>query len=286
MFKTKMATALGAIIVAASASALALSSAQAADLGEGSLKDTGPVYAAPVHVWTGFYAGVNVGYGWTEDQEIVYEYENEKKALAPYEISPDGGFIGGQIGYNFQRGSVVFGVEGDLQYSDIEDSGEGTGSIPVSGPTCCETDTTSLGADIDWFGTARARLGYAMDRTLVYVTGGFAFGEINIDNTYFFPGPGAGSQWPLQGESSTSETKTGYVIGGGIEHALSDQWSVKLGYQYIDLGEVDVSTTRVFENGNTADVPQMTEVDADFHTVRIGLNYKLSGPREPMEPLK
>src|SRR5215475_14014038 len=136
-----------------------LASANAADMYRapqaGGYKD-GPVYAGID--WTGAYGGVNGGYGW--DASSIGD------ALAPFDISPAGGFAGGQIGYNIQRGHIVFGVEADIQASDISDS-----STVTVGNT-----SATIKSKLDWFGTVRARLGYAADRNLVYITGGLAYG--------------------------------------------------------------------------------------------------------------
>lgn len=193
---------------------------------------------------------------------------------APYTIEPSGAFGGGQIGYNFQKGNLVFGAEADLQISDIKDSGSG---IAIGDPL----DTYSLKANINWFGMVRGRLGYAFDRTLIYATGGFAYGEVERDNSYFFAFPFGGG--PMTGKSSKTTTETGYVIGGGLEDALSPKWSVKGEYQYVDLGTVGVDTT-IYYQGAPNGVRQHTDLDANFYSVRIGLNYHVGG--DGYEPLK
>lgn len=104
-----------------------------------------PVAVVPVFTWTGFYVGVNAGYGWTVDDTVTINGTT-------YDIDADS-FVGGaQVGYNYQIGSFVVGVEGDLQWADF-------------------------GGDSDWFSTVRARAGVAFDRALVYATGGFAFAD-------------------------------------------------------------------------------------------------------------
>ena len=140
------------LLTAASVIALT-ASANAADLyrgapAAGGYKDTPNIGVT----WTGFYFGANGGYGWSNKEDP---------------IKPDGGFGGGQIGYNIQQGNIVFGVESDFEGADITKDGI------VSG--------RNVTAKMDWFGTVRGRLGYAYDRALIYGTGGFAYGE--IDNT-------------------------------------------------------------------------------------------------------
>ncbi|MBI4723668.1 MAG: porin family protein, partial [Rhodomicrobium sp.] len=159
-------------------SVVALASANAADMygapAGGGYKD-GPAYVGVN--WSGLYGGVNVGYG----EHVDYD-----------DIS--GGFAGGQIGFNFQRGNLVYGVETDFQFSGIGASYNGwLGSASI---------------DLNYFGTVRGRLGYAFDRALVYATGGFAYGELE-----------AAAAIPLLGWSwHGSEVETGYVLGGGVEY--------------------------------------------------------------------
>src|SRR5262245_31203276 len=177
-------------------------------------------------------------------------------------VSPDGGFGGGQIGYNWQgvwHPHLVLGVEADFQGADISDR---------------RTDKFGdiLQSKLDWFGTVRGRLGYAFDRTLVYGTGGFAFGGIEKLGD-FSPFPFADNV------AKVDKTATGYVVGGGIEYKVTPAWSVKAEYQYINLGQNDpkfqsgLSFKRV---GNTVD-------DDAFHTVRAGINYHFGGGYEPLK---
>ncbi|MCD6069852.1 MAG: hypothetical protein K0S42_368 [Microvirga sp.] len=107
------------------------------------------IAAAPLFTWTGFYVGVNAGYGWSNDDFDAVDLADE---------DDDGGFVGGaQVGYNYQIGSFVVGLEGDIQYADFG----------------ADDDFDSS----DWFGTVRARAGVAFDRALIYATGGFAFAD-------------------------------------------------------------------------------------------------------------
>ncbi|MBB4040991.1 outer membrane immunogenic protein [Microvirga flocculans] len=112
-----------------------------------------PVVAAvPVFTWTGFYVGVNAGFGWSTNDSVTI-------AGVPYAVDDEAGFVGGaQAGYNYQIGSFVVGLEGDIQYADFGG------------------DHVVFDRD-DWFGTVRARAGVAFDRALVYATGGFAFAD-------------------------------------------------------------------------------------------------------------
>jgi len=291
MFKTNMATALGAIMVAASASALALSPAQAADLGDGSLKDTGPVYAAPAPLWTGFYLGVHGGYAdgeWdgtlgldTTDDPAAIGYDNLDKT-----IDGDGFFGGGQIGYNFQRGNLVLGIEADASFADVD--GSETYTTVIFGGCCSFSKDHQF--EVEYFGTLRGRLGYAEGRYLAYVTGGFAWAKVDGSLTVTANPVSASSYVELDG-ASDDNTHTGWTLGGGVEAALSDRWSLKAEYLYIDLSEEDYAFagTKVDANGNTVTgkpVDEFNDVSLDMHTFKIGLNYRFGSFRETMEPLK
>ncbi|MGO4571773.1 outer membrane protein [Microvirga sp. 2TAF3] len=135
-------------------------SAMAADLP--SRRHPAPVVAAvPVFTWTGFYAGVNAGYGWSTNNDTVFV-----PGVGLVGNGNDGGFVGGaQLGYNYQMGMFVVGAEADIQYADLgRNNNNGLGFNNSSD---------------DWFGTVRARAGVAFDRALVYATGGFAYGDAN-----------------------------------------------------------------------------------------------------------
>ncbi len=293
MFKTKMSTALGAIMVAASVSSLPLSSAYAADLGHGSLKDTGPVYAAPTPVWTGFYVGVHGGYGDAEwdgtlgldDKDDPYSigYDDPNKT-----IDGDGFFGGGQIGYNLQRGNIVFGVEADAALSGVD----GSQTFTTDEDWNCCTFSKAHSFEIDSFGSLRGRLGYASGGFLGYVTGGFAWANVDAELSVTDNGLDGTSHVELDG-AEDSNTHTGFAVGGGVEQKLDSNWSIKAEYLYYGLGEEDYAFpgTKVKEDGEPypdgdKPVDEFNSTDIDFHTVKIGLNYRFGSVREPMESLK
>ncbi len=213
-------------------SAVALS-ANATDVYRGSLKDgpPPPVYT-PVAVWTGFYGGLNVGYGDTANS-------------GP--LSPSGAFGGGQIGYNWQGlfgySPLVIGIEADFQGAGISDSAGYWGN--------------GLENSLNWFGTVRGRLGYAFGPTLLYATGGFAWGQVE-------------SKWnagPYRFD--VSETQTGYAVGAGVEYKFNPAWSVKAEYQYIDLDAGNWDGAGPL-NGN---FPYSDR--SEINTFRVGVNYHL-----------
>lgn len=240
-------------------------SANAADLGGdawGGYKDA--PYA--VATWTGFYAGVNGGYGWGQDNQLGYADPAVPVTFGG--VSPSGGFGGAQFGYGWQGlfgyGPLVLGVEADIQAGAID----GRGSDAAG---------DAFKSRLEDFGTVRGRIGYAMDRTLVYFTGGFAYSsvrnEASISATTSGINPGS--------DFLTNSSATGYVLGGGIEYKLNQSLSIKGEYQYINLGRNDPADT---VNGAGAYSANGGSVRDDaFHTVRVGLNWS---PFPASSPLK
>jgi outer membrane immunogenic protein len=176
-----------------------------------------PMYVPPVFTWTGFYLGVNGGYG-------------VGGASGSNFGNPSGGFVGGTAGYNYQVGQFVAGVESDLDWADLTKSG-----VNAVGPYGTRTDSLF---------TARARAGVALDRALLFVTGGYAGAETNLN----LPGFGSQSDW-----------RSGGVIGAGLEYAFTNNISAKAEYLYAPLE----SSTYLGEKS-----------DLDLSLIRAGLNFK------------
>lgn len=254
-----------------------VTSVSAADMypadGPGGLKDAPYI---PVQSWTGFYIGVNGGYGWSASDsrldgsaaELDYCYKYYcyfDKDAGHRDLSPTGGFGGGQIGYNAQRNRFVFGIEADIQGSGIGDSA----AIDLLGGDAAVRGKTEL----NWFGTVRGRVGYTFDRALVYFTGGFAFG--GVKDTL-----GVTSPWGDTAKVSKDDTKTGFVLGGGIEYALNSSWSLKGEYQYIDLGSEKLSADA---GDYCAWASGTLHADHTYHTVRAGLNYRIHDEYVPLK---
>jgi outer membrane immunogenic protein len=211
-----------------------------------------PVFSAvPVFTWTGFYVGVNAGWGWdTNDDNNGFLGLNG--GIFDDDDDSDGGFIGGgQVGYNMQFGSFVAGVEADLQFADINGSDR---RVLVNG-ALINVGTGGL----DYFGTVRARLGFAIDRALVYATGGFAYGGGDNGN-----GCRVGNLIDCDDDDDVSG---GWTLGGGVEFAVTNNLTVKLEGLYVNLDRGGDDT--VFETGvlNNRD-------DLEFGVVRAGLNFK------------
>jgi outer membrane immunogenic protein len=170
--------------------------AMAADLP--SRRAPAPIIAAvPVFTWTGFYVGVNAGYGWNANDSITV-------GGVRFDLDDEGGFVGGaQAGYNYQIGSFVVGLEGDIQYADFG----GDDRFDFDDDGILDDDFNNS----DWFGTVRARAGVAFDRALIYATGGFAF----------------------------ADDATGWTVGGGLEYAFTNNLSAKIEGLYVNLDQDD-----------------------------------------------
>ncbi len=254
---------LGASMLAVAAAAIVPASAADMYRAEPVGYKDAPIYV-PAATWTGFYAGINGGYGWrTHDDQFAFVNDTRRLGGTLFVfngLGADGGFGGGQIGYNWQvPGSrLVLGVEADIQGSGIS----------ASGFDGVETFKSSL----DWFGTVRGRIGYAFDTSLIYFTGGFAYGGVdNRDDGKFSPF-----------HFKTDGVATGYVLGGGYEYKLSPAWSLKAEYQYISLGKNDPVDTSEFKGQKLSSADIKINEDA-FHTVRVGLNYHIGRGYEPLK---
>ena len=238
----------GALLATVAALAMA-SSASAADLPRKSVPQA-YVQPLPIFTWTGFYAGINGG----------YVFETGKSTLTGFGTSGgvktlgDGFTVGGTLGYNYQVGSVVFGLEADLAYLDL-----GKRVTTTSGAF-----GATLSQDASYLGTVRGRLGYAFDRFLVYGTGGLAFGDQKASTSV----TGLGSQWL----GSKSDTRFGWTLGAGVEYALTNNWSVKAEYLYYDLGSTNYNSTLVAGPG--AGVFGTTKAENRGNIVRAGINYR------------
>lgn len=232
------------------ASAISLvASANAADLYSpaGGYKDASGV---PVATWTGFYAGINGGYGWSASNSTVYAEAladlrgphnprgTQKIVTSPTEsFDKTGGFGGGQLGYNYQWNQFVFGVETDIQGSKIDGSGSAFASItPAFSRMSSISANTYRESGLDYFGTVRGRIGYTLGQALFYATGGFAYGGVSGLASATLGIDTRATQTAYNYTVSTGATRTGYAVGGGLEYALTPLWSVKAEYQYIDLG--------------------------------------------------
>lgn len=220
-----MNTRLTRICFAVAALLLGSLAAQAADLPQPSYK--APAYVGPSYAnWTGFYVGINGGYGWgTSDWDFP-----------AVSTDPSGAVYGGTIGYNFQTGTWVWGLEGDFDGTSMK------GSIACGGFTC--------ESKLPWLATGRLRLGYAgWNNWLPYITGGGAYGNVKASTPF----------------GDASKSKFGWTAGAGLEWAFLANWSAKVEYLYVDLGSFDCGFT-------CGAIPDNVSFQSSI--VRLGVNYR------------
>ena len=278
--------------ILASAGAIALAgSAFAADLPS---RAPPPVYVppAPVFTWTGFYIGGQVGYGWGQNNVSFGDNFGDYGAFS-YSTS---GVIGGaHVGYNLQLSQFVIGLEGDVDGTSLSKSYSGNlpfGTSLVGGGflTAPLGGTVNVNVNHDIEGSIRGRIGYAWDRVLIYATGGVAFGGFNGNVSGNFPGgvygvapipvgiaaaaiPLGTPFGPFGGSTSASTTRVGWTVGGGIEYAVTNNWSIRAEYRYTDFGHSTVYATSFYS-------PVLGASGAYFNRnfnenrVQVGFSYK------------
>ncbi len=186
-----------------------------------------PAYKAPamaplLYDWSGLYVGANFGYGFGRATGDISGAGGGSSS-----ISQDlPGVLGGvQVGYNWQSGHWVSGLESDIQFSAQENSNT----------TACATASCTRNDSMPWFGTTRARFGYAANRWLIYATAGVAYGEAESEITVSSGGASA--------TGSKSDIRAGLALGGGVEVGLTRHWTARLDYLYLDTGDIDNTAT-------------------------------------------
>lgn len=240
---------------------------------------TAPVMAADLYTpvepipfsWNGFYLGGHAGYGWSDKEWTLYDSGNPN--TGPEDCSGCGevktsygmdGFLGGfQLGYNHQINTIVIGGEIDFSFSGMDGTGEWqAGAGEDEGDGQLNTTDRNGKTELNWLMTVGPKLGMAMDQTLFYAEGGLAV----ADEDYSHLGNGANRIY------KGSDTRTGWFIGAGLEHAFDSNWSAKVEYNYIDLGSDKVSMSRTTGSNETRTA--IFDIDQDMHVVKFGLNYR------------
>lgn len=291
------------LLLAAAIGVLLAPRAFAADLAVPHVYTKAPLAAVdPGYNWSGFYAGLNIGYGRGRSATTA-DFLDSKGGTLPSSsggTSDLNGVTGGaQIGYNWQREMVVFGVEADFQGSgqkgrfDALCAGAPAGLQDGVCTPGHRGDNTfdpalpvafNLAQKLDWFGTVRGRFGIAVrPRVLLYGTGGLAYGQVSTSgsvsaiNVGGFPGADGGTFTPVTASFGSSTTKLGWTAGAGIEGAFADNWSARLEYLYVDLGTVSGSfaTPVIALSGAPLVVGYRSHVTDNV--LRLGVNYRFSG---------
>src|SRR5579885_1213860 len=221
---------------AALGTVLGVAAAQAADLAV----RPSPSFAQPLspvpYNWSGFYAGINGGYAFGRSAW------RDPSAGGSERFDTGGAIAGGQLGYNWQLGNVVLGIETDADWTNLSGSSTAGTVCAIDGGGQCQTQQ-------NWFGTTRGRIGYAFGRFLPYATGGVAYGDRQV---------------PLPSGTSTS-VSAGWAAGAGLEMGITKNWSAKIEYLHLDL--VTASLFSAASGASTLDVPVKDDL------VRAGINY-------------
>lgn len=239
---------------------------------------------APPPAWTGYYAGINLGYSWGRSSSD-YSAASANNGFVP-EITSDStnidGIIGGaQFGYNYQFSpNYVVGIELDIQASGERGSGN---PLVCQNPLACDFGNIndSYTEKLEWFGTIRGRLGYlASPNLLVYATGGFAYGELRRDDNYIYSGfffcnsPPAGAGACTPQSNSINAIKPGWTLGGGMEMKLWGNWSGRIEYLYMELDGLGTSTFTLTSGNPTPIFLTTTSHVFTDNILRVGLNYQ------------
>ncbi|HXW40048.1 MAG TPA: outer membrane beta-barrel protein [Xanthobacteraceae bacterium] len=243
--------------------------------------------APAVYNWQGFYGGGNIGYGWDPATATFNPTAFANAVLGPLggpyvvtgssgpvnlSVNPQGVLGGGQVGYNWQSGATVYGIEADFDGANIN----GSTSAPFfvngteGGDIADFAGNVGLAQKVDYFGTVRGRLGWANDNLLLYGTGGFAYGHVTTSlNTFGITAPpgefSAAQLAALQVSASTSSLRPGFAVGGGIEWALARNWSIRAEYLFVDLASATGTLTIPGGSASLSYVP--------IQVVRFGFNY-------------
>ena len=198
--------------------------------------------AITAYNWQGLYLGVNAGYGWGNDNASTFV----GPAAAPGGVNPSGWFGGGQIGYNAQFNALVLGLEADLQGADISDT------TALGGGGAFTQATT----DIEWFSTLRGRIGYAAGPALLYVTGGWAFADVNTS------------------VASDHRRRLGSHEQRRHQIGLHARRRCRVGVRAELVAEVRIPVRRSRQGDVSARPVGTYTTETDFHTARVGLNYR------------
>ena len=223
--------------------------------------------AAPVALWSGFYGGAHVGGAWTDfnthDLDGYWYYNQNNTTALPYipgvvhtDQSLSGVFGGGTVGYNAQRGGVVFGIEADFGAMGL--NGNKLLTDPVVAPAVVETARAHISTG--FYGDVTGRVGWAWGPWLIYGKGGLAVLEATTNVTDLTI-----NAYP----STVDSTHVGWTAGGGFEYLWNPAWSVKIEYQFFDFG---TTSSSVYNLGSG-----LSEFNhnLDINTVKFGINYHL-----------
>ena len=247
----------GRVAIALAACVVAISPAVAADMPPPVMPQAPPVYvpvvAPPPFSWTSLYVGGNGGYGrssWSDGQGDSF--------------TGKGGLGGGQVGFNVQINQFVVGLEGDLDWTGVNWSQSSSTSFSVFGLT--GGASASITNKEQWFSTFAARFGWAFDRVLVYGKVGGAWAEEDWSTS----ASGTIAGVTVAGSGSTTFDRYGWMVGAGLEYAVTNNITIKAEYNFLDFGTAN-ETLSINAGGTlfTATVPSKLNVNI----VKVGVNY-------------
>jgi outer membrane immunogenic protein len=240
---------------------------------------------APLFNWNGFYVGGTGGGAWTSAGVTLNTVNGTSPLYAASDIpglnalgSPTlndfNGIYGGKVGFNSQSGIYVFGIEADYSSFHFSKSKFSTGDPFVGFPAPPGLASFTTSVSTSWLATVRPRIGFTVNSSsLVYFTGGAAFGNVRFANTYLgFSPSGAG----FEGEASAaSGTKAGWVLGWGVDTVFAPNWIASLEFLHVELAALHAAGLVTTGNANTATFNFSTKIQSDI--VRLGLAYKFGG---------
>jgi len=229
----------------------------------------------PAWSWAGFYVGGNIGYGFGSSNTSVAFFDPTGTLITPQNSFAMDGVLGGaQLGYNWQLDNWVLGLETDFQ--GTTQSGNGNYLCPV---TACSAGpfVANISQQLQWFGTARGRVGWvAMPDSLFYITGGLAYGDIRSSETITGGSP---PQPPASFGFNT--VRAGWTIGTGYEGHIVGNWTWKIEYLFVDLGDIGgTALTSIVSSGVGYCDTHVCHLGTSFNStftdniVRVGFNYK------------
>jgi outer membrane immunogenic protein len=244
-----------------------------------------PVAVAAPYSWSGFYLGANLGGSWGHSSTDVTLSRLTETPIGSTSTGVNGALGGLQVGYNWQTGRMVFGLETDIQATGQRGGSQVMDTVLLDllclapctpPPPVPVTGTFSQTQKLPWFGTFRGRIGVTpTDRWLLYVTGGLAYGETESNAMFSVPptlciGPCPGG-FTTSTAASSSQTKAGWVLGGGIEAALGSNWTGKIEYLHLDFGNSSYTFASTLGPPFLGTFTASSRFTDDI--VRLGLNY-------------
>jgi outer membrane immunogenic protein len=227
-----------------------------------------PVYVPPVPIftWTGVYVGGQIGYAWGTTNANAGDNFGDFRTFS---FNTNGVIGGAHVGYNLQLNQFVIGLEGDVDGSSLSNTESGVifpaglvanGILPANAAILPVTVIGHLRVQ----GSIRGRLGYAWDRVLLYATGGVAFG-----------GFGGSVSTPF-GFDSQATTRVGWTVGGGLEYAVTNNWSIRAEYRYTQYGNNTIFATNAFGS-----VGGFANLKVNQNRVQVGFSYKFDTAPPP-----